>query len=178
MRLEYTAEEALGVLLSRIGERNPELLQDIQRALDAGKVEVLEQELPKRGKKAKSEKRQYRKARAMLPEEAIKVILSIIRAHTLELRKMINSADANFANCDLGVREFSRFEDKEHKVRKVPDSLGHGMLRVEIVSESALKTTDTSDELVVLETTSEQEIQRIEAEFARLTQFLAFGEDK
>ena len=87
---DYTPNEALETLLSKLRERDLSLEAAVRSAIDLGKDVTEEQRLGRR------KIRKYRKTVPFTHEEALHVSLEVLRAYFVELPLCINSAIDNF----------------------------------------------------------------------------------
>jgi hypothetical protein len=91
MDRDYTAEQALELLLRKLTERAPELASQVRTAVNAGK-DIIAQERNKGSKKARS----YRRKVPYSPEEALEISLSVLESYFIEQPLLWDSALRNF----------------------------------------------------------------------------------
>ena len=87
---DYTARQALDVLLNRLEERDQGLRAEVLTAINAGKD--VEERDPRRRRKP----RVYRRTVRFTDGEALDVALAVLRAHFIEQPLFANSAAENF----------------------------------------------------------------------------------
>jgi hypothetical protein len=98
---DYTAKDALALLIKKIEEASPPLANRIRSAIDAGKdVQAEEIISPAVGKK-KAKKRYYRKHIAFTDEEALGAAMTVLESHLVESRMMVNAARGEFKQVGL-----------------------------------------------------------------------------
>lgn len=96
---EYTAEQALAVLMGKLEARDEELAAHVQEAIDAGKDVSETEPAVDRRKKA----RVYRKTVPFSHEEAIQIALNALQAYFIEQPLFVNSAADNLAKAAVGI---------------------------------------------------------------------------
>lgn len=89
---DYSARDALELILRKIAERDKDLGAEVRRAIDEGKVVELQQESTDRRRRP----HRYRKTVPYTPEEALRVTLNVLNAYFVEQPLLANSALANF----------------------------------------------------------------------------------
>src|SRR5436309_1797031 len=92
---DYTAREALDVLLSRLEDRDQSLLAEVRMAINVGK-DVEEQDVEEQDPRRRRKPRVYRRTVRFTDEEALDVALAVLRAHFVEQPLFANSAADNF----------------------------------------------------------------------------------
>ena len=98
---DYTAKDALDLLVWKIEGESPALANQIRSAIDAGKdVQAEETISPAIGKK-KAKKRYYRKHIAYTDEEALGVAMTVLESHLIESRMLVNAAQGEFKQVGL-----------------------------------------------------------------------------
>lgn len=94
---DYTAKDALSLLLGKIESTAPDLAERIRVAINAGKPElkkVVESSESGRGPKRR---RQYWQTVPYADEEALQVAIAVLEAHLLETRLFLETAATDFA---------------------------------------------------------------------------------
>ena len=86
---DYTAEEALSLIISRIAEFQTNLSQHIQAVINAGHDVV---ELEPRPRRGRGRPRTYRRTVPFSFDEALEVVVEALSAYFVELPLMIDSA--------------------------------------------------------------------------------------
>ncbi len=100
---DYTAKDALDLLVRKIHGASPALALRIQSAIDAGKdVQAEETILPAAGKR-RAKKRFYRKHIAYTDEEALGVAMTVLESHLVESRMLVNAAQGEFKQVGLAA---------------------------------------------------------------------------
>ena len=94
---DYSANQALSLLLKRIGESSPDLASSLQAAIDIGK-DVWESGNPVGTRRP----RKYRKAVRLEEEEALRVVIRALQAHFVEQPLLITSAINDLSVAILG----------------------------------------------------------------------------
>jgi hypothetical protein len=95
---EYTAAEALRLLIDKVANADKDLAVRIQQAIDAGN-DIQEEEKTSSGRKRK---RVYRKHVAYTDEEALNVAINVLKAHFYEFPKIVNAAIDSFKDSRVG----------------------------------------------------------------------------
>jgi hypothetical protein len=174
---EYTAQEALSLLLEKLHAVNPHFAERAQIAIDAGIDEVAEQDiLSGRGKRRKSSKRQYRRYRPLTDAESINVVLEVLQAHLVVHRKVVNSVIYEFSHVAFGRarQTFWNEPSAREQMETIPASIGQEKtIEIELMPESSRRTHDQT-ETVPLKSISESDLNELEGLIAavrKLTQF-------
>lgn len=94
----YSPSQALALLLKKVEDGSPELAGRLRAAIDAGKDDWSTETRVGTGKP-----RKYRKAMRLSDEEALRVVVSALRAHFVEQPLLTTSAASEFAGASLGV---------------------------------------------------------------------------
>lgn len=98
---DYTAKDALVLLVKGIESASPVLAKQIQSAIDAGKdIQAEETILPAVGKR-RAKIRYYRKHVAYTDEEALDVAMTVLESHLIESRMLVNAAQVDFKQVGL-----------------------------------------------------------------------------
>ena len=95
---DYTPEQALEVLMQKLGSGDEQLAAEIRAAIDTGK-DVAESEPSSRRKKPRT----YRKTVPFSYEEALQVAISALQAHFIEQPLFANSCAANMSRAAIGT---------------------------------------------------------------------------
>ena len=90
---DYSAKDALALIVRKIQEAAPDLARQIQSAIDAGiDVQAEETLFPAAGKR-RAKKRYYRKHVAHTDEEALTVAMTVLPVQTpIEVRRLVFAA--------------------------------------------------------------------------------------
>src|SRR6266571_6643392 len=100
-RHDYTAKEALDLLIRKIETVSPDLAKRIQLAIDSGgDVQAEETMIPGVGGR-RPKKRYYRKHVAYSDAEALEVAIAVLESHLVESRMLINAAHTEFRQVGL-----------------------------------------------------------------------------
>lgn len=98
---EYSAKEALDLLIRKIEGASPALAKQVRSAIDAGNdIQAEETIMPATGKK-KAKKRYYRKHIAYTDVEALDVAMTVLKSHLIESRMLVNAAHDQFRQVGL-----------------------------------------------------------------------------
>ncbi len=175
MTHDYTAHEALALILTSLKQSNPDLAARAQIAIDAGVDELAEQEyFSVQGRKRKTLKRKYRKNRPLTDAESIDAVLEVLKAHLVVHRQVVNSVIKQFYSVPVGlVRE----DGRESKLLVQPDLKTVGepkSIEVELAPESA-RQDDEKAQTHVLETTPDSEIQELATLIKVIKEMTRFG---
>jgi hypothetical protein len=93
---DYTAKDALHLLITKIEAPSPGLGKQIRAAIDAGKdIQAEETIQPSIGRKP-AKKRYYRKHIPYTDAEALHVAMTVLESHLVESRMLINAALEQF----------------------------------------------------------------------------------
>ncbi len=137
---EYTAAQALELLISKIKVREETLAAQVQAAIDVGK-DIAETETPT-NRRQKS--RTYRKTVPFTHNEALEVAIQVLRAHFIEIPLFINSAAMNFKQAALGVPEqrgaLPLIGSLESELLVTKDEGENKELEVELQTETQIST--------------------------------------
>jgi len=175
-RHEYSPEEALTVLLSRVRGKNELLADRIAEAVDSGKDVSLREPSLDGGRKA----RQYRKVEPYTYEEGLQVALEALQAHLLEQPLCVNSFLENARGAAIGPpRTIFRGAGADLWNQMEPNQL-----RTEVGSEKAVRIevkTETQiaregEETVSLTPIGEDAIREQQKNFSDLRDLLTFAE--
>jgi hypothetical protein len=101
---EYTAKEALDLLVRNIEKGSPALAEQIRSAINAGKdIQVEEPIILAMGRKQKKKvkNRYYRKHIAYTDEEALSVTMTVLESRLIESRMLVNAAHEQFKQVGL-----------------------------------------------------------------------------
>ena len=157
---EYTAEQALDLLLAKLREKSPDLADDVQEAIDAGKDASETEPAPDRRKKD----RVYRKTVAYSHAEALQVALKALHAYFVEQPLFVDSALQQFAKAAVGVPPPRRILRGGQEKEAEPVFLEHAgeekNVEIEIQTETQISKTGEptqSIEKIPLELVAEQE---------------------
>ena len=98
---DYTAKEALDLLIQKIESGSADLAKRIHLALDSGMdVQAEETIIPRAGRR-RAKKRYYRKHVAYTDGEALQVALAVLESHLVESRMLVNAAHIQFRQVGL-----------------------------------------------------------------------------
>ena len=98
---DYTAKEALDLLIQKIESVSADLAKRIQLAIDAGKDVQAEETIIPGGVRRKAKIRYYRKRVAYTDGEALAVALAVLESHLVESRMLVNAAHTEFRQVGL-----------------------------------------------------------------------------
>ena len=167
---EYSPQEALRFLLRKIEEKDADLANALQAAIDAGK-DVWESEVPAIRKK----RRKYRKTVRFSDEEALRIAISIFEAHFIEQPLFANSAIDELSDASLDVVANSRQESFE---QPQAESTERGLLEKRLAVEFQMETqiSPADKQPVRLLRTEKETIAQQQANIRRLSKLVAFDE--
>ena len=95
---QYTAKQALEILLKKIRQRREDLAAEVQAAIDAGKDVSETEPSPDRRKKD----RVYRKTVPFTHQEALQIAIDALQSHLVEQPLFVESARINFSRTGVG----------------------------------------------------------------------------
>lgn len=115
---DYTAEQALELLLCKLDTANADLAAQVRAAIDAGKD--IEEEEPRRSPRKKV--RRYRKAVRLSTQEALAAAADVLQAYFIEQPLFVASAMDSALSCELaGPRDPYEVMDTR-QVTRAPDA--------------------------------------------------------
>lgn len=175
MTHDYTAQDALKLILTKLSESNSELAARAQIAIDVGVDEVAEQSIQSgRGRKRKYSKREYRKNRPLTDAESIDAVLEVLEAHLIVHRRVVNSVIQEFAKVPIGSAEQWFEPTAKVSVQTVAESEGREKsLEIELVPESARRTGD-QPQTFLLKQTSDTELEDLAALIRKVRELTRF----
>ena len=169
---DCTPSQALNLLLEKVGQADESLAARVKSALNAGKD--VSQEEPARGRGRRA--RVYRKNAPYSDEEALVVALEVLKAHFVELPRIVNAAADSFRKAAVGPKrtlfqpknENSRWED----VGSTPDKMIDAEKTFEIEIER--ETTQSKEQVPNLKVHryDEGDIQAVDRRLAELRSLL------
>ena len=169
---EYTPQQALDLLMKKLSERDKELSDQVQAALDVGKdVEEIEpsNDLRKKG-------RIYRKTAPFRNEEALQIALDALQACFVEQPLFVASAADSFTKAAIGVLQQSELMHYESIDESEPVLLEYQdvekAMEIEIQSETQL--SKTGDETILLKRVSKEQIDVQRQNIAKLRELTSF----
>lgn len=158
---EYSPEEALGVLMRKIRERDELLAEQVQAAIDAGKdISEVERSMDRRKKE-----RVYRKTVPFTHEEALEIAVDVLQAHFVEQPLFVESAAINFTKAGLAHPSerlhrsgfgLPRLNSSKEREKVAVDQVGEKKaIEIELQTETQIKksgpATQTMQELAPAE---------------------------
>ena len=155
---DFTKSEALELILKNLREKSPSLADRAQLALDEGTESQELQELTKiKARKSITYTDQYRRRRPFTDEEAITVVLNVLRAHLVTHRLIANSATASIRQTQIGT-EVSTDDKTAIRVAEGPlDSCR--LIKVEIEKSPEMSRRFPEPELQLSELTGADSAQ-------------------
>lgn len=109
---QYSAAEALRVLLDRVRQKNESLANRMQQAINAGKDVREEEQALARGR-GRKRKRQYRKHVPLSDEEALHVAFEVLRVHFYVFPLVVNSVNVEFTVVPVAAKRVLVKADSE-----------------------------------------------------------------
>lgn len=155
---EYGSEEALGLLLAKLEERDGHLASQVRAAIDVGKdIQEREQAQERKGKQ-----RIYRKTVRFTNEEALQVAMEVLRAYFVEQPFFVNSALDDFAKSGYGVpTEGIVDRPNDAATRRAEGPRGVGVPKeVEIELQTETQISKESDQMFALQPVSEEKLEQ------------------
>jgi hypothetical protein len=95
---EYSAQQALQLLMRKLAGQDPELASEVQAAIDAGKDVSETEPIPGRRKG-----HVYRRTVPFSHQEALRVALGALQAYFVEQPMFVDSAADNLAKSPIGI---------------------------------------------------------------------------
>ena len=134
---DYTPEQALQTLLSKLRERDPSLEAAVRSAIDLCRDATEEQRLGRR------RVRRYRKTVPFTHEEALHVSLDVLQAYFVDLPLCINSAIGNFKFAGIsGSRDDRPAWSQEERRLLTTEQVGdEKLLEIEIQTITQISRT-------------------------------------
>ena len=175
---EYTAQQALQLIMKKLTNVHEELAKTVQAAVDAGR-DVQAAESTGKGKK---KIREYRKAVPYTYAEAIIVALTALEAYFIAQPLFRNSCADNFTPAAVGVpRSSARKIDQSQKFAFDPKSVGtNKAIQIELRTETQLlpqvQASQVTGELYQFEGVSPLTIQEERENLDHLRRLLDFAE--
>lgn len=165
---DYSPREALDLLLQKVKERAPELGNNLQSAIDAGK-DVSETEITTERKKPRT----YRKTVPLTDEEALLVVINSLRAYFVEQPLFANSAILEFADAALAAHP----DPREFAAVDSPLGFTEGVglqkqLQVELQTETQI--SEAGEQTARLPSTAQDTVEEQQANLKRLLEALTF----
>jgi len=169
---EYAPEQALGVLLRKLGERDATLEAKIRAEIDSGKDVTEEQ---RRGRRRV---RKYRKTVPFTHDEALRLTLDVIQAYFVDLPLCINSSIANFRSAAVGASRPDQSAWGETRAKLSSDEHVGETKEMEIELQTVTQISRTQQETLPLKTTERQAIDDQLNHLKRLADLFDFAEDQ
>ena len=165
---DYSPREALDLLLRKVKERAPELANNLQSAIDAGK-HVSEREETTERKKSRT----YRKTVPLTDEEALLVVIGSLRAYFVEQPLFANSAIREFTDAALAAHPDPQELVSGNSPPKSTEGVGlEKQLQVEL--QTATQISETGEQTARLSSTSQDLLMEQQANLKRLLEALTF----
>lgn len=98
---DYTAKDALTLLIKKIETVSTDLAKRIQFSTDMGKDIPAEEKIMLEANHGKPKKRYYRKHVAYTDDEALAVAMMVLESHLIESRLLVNAAHGEFKKVGL-----------------------------------------------------------------------------
>ena len=149
---QYTAQQALDLLMNRLAARDEGLAAQVRAAIDIGKdVSEVDPPLDRRKKG-----RAYRKAVPLTQEEALRIALDVLQAYFVEQPLFVDSIADNFTETAIGVPYQGRQEQVVSPFRSTSEREPLSFERineekvVEIEMQTEMQLTKTGEETMPL----------------------------
>jgi hypothetical protein len=165
---EYSAPEALGLLLDLIERKSPALANEVRASIDAGKD--VEESEPRRGRRKKA--RRYRKSVRLSDEEAVQAAAKVLEAYFVEQPLFISSTHASFREVGLAPQEvgiWRKLRDDSSDVERVGD-----LKAIAIDLRLETQITATSEQVWVLKPHSDDDVLLQQRNLEKLRTLLRF----
>src|SRR6266540_2674208 len=168
---EYTASQALDLLLRKLRERDNDLARHVQAVIDGGKDEEI---LERKRSGGRRKPRAYRKTTRLTETEALGVALDVLQAYFVEQPLFVGSAEENFRKAGLnlgasrrrgGSRESPPVSDEEAGTQK--------SLEIELQVETQLRKA--GDETFRIQPVAKDSIHEQRLNIERLRKLFDFG---
>lgn len=187
LRHDYTAKQALNLLVSKVESESTELAKRIRLAIDVGSEVQLEEESGQsRRRGPKSHKRFYRKTGPYSPEEALSVAVGVVRSHLLESRAAVQTAFDEFTAAAVGppvkpgIRQDSApFESSPRADADAQTATPQGQgteKAIEIETEPETVRERTGQENLVLKPDDPQQLESLHRTMEALENLTSFEE--
>lgn len=169
---DYTPEQALPVLLRKVGERDETLAERIRTAIDAGK-DINETEVPRT---RRQRPRTYRRKVPYSHEEALTVALDVLRSHFIELPLFINSATLNFEKAAVGIPTAPRrpLSNTRYDVESLILQGAGEPKQIQIELQTETQLSNTNEETLNLDPVDEGLIREEQTNLRRLEELTTF----
>lgn len=170
---EYTPEQALELLLRKLGECDESLASEVRGAIDVGKEELIEE------REGRGVTRHYRSISRYSHEEALNVALNALQAYFVELPMYIASSDNDLQSCNIAVTRQTELDFGQSARRDGDDSVvpvtNNLRLAFEVRTQTQLSDSDEEEYFPERfnETIIDEQTQNIE----RLKVLLNFKDD-
>ena len=165
---DYSPRDALDLLLRKVKETAPELANNLQSAIDAGK-DVSEREATTKRKKPRT----YRKSVPLTDEEALLIVIDSLRAYFVEQPLFANSAIREFTDAALTVHPDPRKLASGNPPLESTEGVGlEKQLQVELQTETQI--SEAGEPTARLSSTSEDVLREQQANLKRLREDLTF----
>lgn len=170
-RHDYTPEQALEMLLRKLGERDITLQTAVRAAIDLGKDVTETQQV------GRNRVRKYRKTVPFTHEEALRVALDVLQAYFVDLPLCINSCIDNFRATAVGAskQDLSPWVAEE-KVSVSTEHVGSEK-EVEVELQTATQISRTQQETWPLKAAERQVINNQLDQLKRIMALFGFTED-
>ena len=172
---DYSAGEALRLLLDNVTKANPELGTRIEIAINEGKeVQESTSDLSKRGRRPRTP-RYYRKDVPFTDEEALKAALTVLESHLIETRMFARAAHGEFHA--VGMTDINSLQSPTDKGGQpaVPEAIDSPkVIEIELESETVQSKRDVPNHILKAE--QDADIDSLRVVFSKLRHFLDFGE--
>jgi hypothetical protein len=170
---QYSAQEALQLLMRKLRGQDPELAAEVQAAIDAGKDVSETKPIPGRRKG-----HIYRRTVPFSHEEALQVAMDALQAYFVEQPMFVDAAADNLAQSAIGVPANDRSVAQVNRQQDEPLSLeGRGLEKaIEIEIQTETQISRTGDETLPLKRVPKQLIEEQHQQIIHLRDLLDFKE--
>jgi hypothetical protein len=169
---EYTPEQALEVLLRKLGERDATLEGDVRAAIDVGK------DVPEIQQMGRRRVRKYRKTVPFTHDEALRLTLDVLQAYFVDLPLCINSSIENFASAAVGALRPDRSDWGGTPAKLSSEEHVGETKEMEIELQTITQISRTQQETMPLKTTERPLVDDQMNHLKRLADLFDFAEDQ
>lgn len=180
-RDDYTAEQALELLIAKLSEKDAELAAGVRAAVNEGRDIQQTEQVRKRGKKTKE--LSFRRVVPFSAPQALNVALDALNAHFVEQPLFRNSVLDDMAQSALGAVAPESAQSRSKEGAITPEGKGQEKaveieLRTEtqLLSDTHLGVPNQPDTFRI-ERVSTELIESQKANLLRLREFLTFDEE-
>lgn len=169
---DYTPEQALEVLLRKLGERDAMLEGSVRGAIDMGK------DVPEVQPTSRRRVRRYRKTVPFTHDEALRLTLDVLQAYFVDLPLCINSSIENFRLAAVGALRRDQSAWGETRAKLGSEEHVGETKEMEIELQTVTQISRTQQETLPLKTMERPSIDDQLNHLKRLADLFDFAEDQ